>query len=90
MNTSKGYAIFDKHIEKDQHKIIINLDKDLSLEKETRLVKKVLCLFTDSENNPISLSKNTSAKFHVLLQLHAGHSFHHYNYNLGKKKFYFT
>jgi hypothetical protein len=93
---SNNVCIFNREIKKDQNKIIINLDNDLNdlndlfIRGNNKLIKKVLCLFTDSENTPISLSKNTSVGFHVLLQLHAGHSFHHYNYNLGKKKYFFT
>lgn len=73
-------------IQPDTSKIIINLD-DISNKK---LVKKVLCMFTDEDAIPISLSKNTTVRFHTLVELHAGHSFHHYNYHLGKKKHFFT
>lgn len=90
-NTTCNYALFHKQITKDTHKVIVNLDNDLCVSTEPiRLIKKVLCLFTDSDNNPVSLSKNTNVHFNVLLKLHANHTFHHYNYNLGKKKYFFT
>jgi hypothetical protein len=69
-------------------KITINLDNDLS--KNHNLIKKVLCIFIDKCGVPISLPETTSVTFHTLLELHAGHHFHNYNYHLGKKKHYFT
>lgn len=89
-NSVYDYSIFCKSIKSDTKKITINLDNDLSQKGKNTLIKKVLCLFTDEEDNPVSVSKNTSVTFHTLLELHAGHSFHHFNYNLGKKKYFFT
>ena len=89
-NCSCDYKIIKKTITSDMSKIHINLDDDLSVKPISRLIKKVVCAFMYNNNELISLSKNTTVKFHTLLELHAGHHFHHYNYNLGKKKHFFT
>lgn len=91
-NLNKNHSYFNivrKRIHQTgDKKITINLDKDLS--KYNCLIKKVLCIFIDKSGCPISLPESTTVTFHTLLELHAGHHFHNYNYHLGKKKHYFT
>jgi hypothetical protein len=81
------YKISKTRLFSQEHKITVRLDSETG---DGRLIRKMLCLFFDIEGEPISLSEQTTLTFHSLVEKHAGHSSHHYNFHLGKKKEDFT
>lgn len=86
-----NYGIFEFNFDTKNMKQVINLDNDLNGSTlHPKIVKKVLCIFTDENNKPISLSKDTTIKFHTLIDLHDSHFHYRHNYHLGKKKHFFT
>jgi hypothetical protein len=87
---SCNYSVSNIKVHAQEHKTTVNLDRDISHNEDGRLIRKVLCLFLDECGEPISLSNQTTLTFHALLEYHAGHHSHHYNFHLGKKKEDFT
>lgn len=85
---SCNYSVSQINIPAHEHKTTVNLDRDFVA--DGRLIRKVLCLFLDEYGEPLSLSNQTTLTFHTLLEYHAGHHSHHYNFHLGKKKEDFT
>jgi hypothetical protein len=83
---SCNYSVSNIKVHAQEHKTTVNLDRDISHNEDGRLIRKVLCLFLDECGEPISLSNQTALTFHALLEYHAGHHSHHYNFHLGKKR----
>jgi hypothetical protein len=87
---SCNYSVTQINIPAREHKTTVNLDRDISHNEDGRLIRKILCMFLDEYGEPLSLSNQTTLTFHTLLEYHAGHHAHHYNFHLGKKKEDFT
>ena len=86
------YEIFEKKIINKTHaKNTINLDKDLQIDKNNiRLIKKILCIFTDEKNEIVSLSNKTTITFHTRVNINENENNYHHVCNLGKNKTFFT
>lgn len=86
------YHIFEKKYINQKHlKMTIDLDKDLQIDKQNiRLIKKVLCIFTDEKNEIVSLSNKTTVTFHTRVNINENENDYHHVCNLGKNKSFFT